>query len=405
MNKNQTENNPAIKEEFNSSFFLCSLGKSTMLITSKKNMEAKMAHPKYIAHAESSSHRIQSLETHLKNVETLGIRNNPLPEIKNLVHLMLILHDAGKVSDDFQDYMETVLKDSTVKRHVDHSSTGGKIIEGFDDMPLLSNIVANIIYMHHGLADCIDFKGATLTERRDQSQIDFETIEEKFFEIFSASEIRSIAEEANKEVLALYDHIKKYAIKYIEINKTDDAKSVKISVAKFCIGMYTRLLLSILIDSDWTDAACFSDDIPLPERMTLQEVMQIWQRSSRHLNKHMQQFKKDDSIINAFRRKISDICYQKSIEPERIYRLTVPTGAGKTLSSLRFALNHAIKYKKQHIIYVAPYNSILEQNADEIRQAVGDKNIVLEHHSNVVISENESESEMNEKILVYTNLI
>ena len=69
----------------------------------------------------------------------------------------------------------------------------------------------------------------------------------------------------------------------------------------------------------------------------------------------------------------------------------MPTGAGKTLSSLRFALYHAQKTKKQHIIYIAPFNSILEQNAEEIRKAIGNTSAVLEHHCNVICEEDEEE--------------
>ena len=71
-----------------------------------------------------------------------------------------------------------------------------------------------------------------------------------------------------------------------------------------------------------------------------------------------------------------------------IYRLNVPTGGGKTLSSLRFALAHAKAYGKSRIIFTSPLLSILDQNAKVIREYIGDDNIVLEHHSNVVIDDN-----------------
>lgn len=89
---------------------------------------------------------------------------------------------------------------------------------------------------------------------------------------------------------------------------------------------------------------------------------------------------------------ISDSCKKAAGTDQTLYRLTVPTGAGKTLSSLRFALHHAKRLNKQHILYVAPFISILEQNAEEIRQAVGDTSVVLEHHCNVVVENGEEET-------------
>ena len=80
---------------------------------------------------------------------------------------------------------------------------------------------------------------------------------------------------------------------------------------------------------------------------------------------------------------------------QKLYRLTVPTGAGKTLSSLRFALYHARKKQKHRIIYVAPFNSILEQNAEEIRKAIGIPSVVLEHHCNVICEEGDEEKYRN----------
>ncbi|MEG1501444.1 MAG: CRISPR-associated helicase Cas3', partial [Clostridiales bacterium] len=94
-----------------------------------------------------------------------------------------------------------------------------------------------------------------------------------------------------------------------------------------------------------------------------------------------------------YRQAISLKCQMAARSPQRLYRLTVPTGAGKTLSSLRYALSHAQEYGKEHIIYIAPYNSILEQNAQAIRQALGETAIILEHHCNVIYQNDEAQEE------------
>ena len=161
------------------------------------------------------------------------------------------------------------------------------------------------------------------------------------------------------------------------------------------MGMYFRVALSLLIDSDWNDTACFFQDIPLLKRISKEETQKIWKKCisnfELYMKKEVQSNPQNGNLLNIFRQEISDLCRKAAETDQNLYRLTVPTGAGKTLSSLRFALYHAQKTKKQHIIYIAPFNSILEQNAEEIRKAIGNTSAVLEHHCNVICEEDEEE--------------
>ena len=159
--------------------------------------------------------------------------------------------------------------------------------------------------------------------------------------------------------------------------------------------MYLRVLLSLLIDADWTDTACFFQDIPLSKRISAERTQEIWKECTgnfeQYLEKEIKNNPDNGNLLNSFRQEISDSCRSAAEREQKLYRLTVPTGAGKTLSSLRFALYHARKTKKQHIIYIAPFNSILEQNAEEIRKAIGNSSVVLEHHCNVICEDGEEE--------------
>jgi CRISPR-associated endonuclease/helicase Cas3 len=100
----------------------------------------------------------------------------------------------------------------------------------------------------------------------------------------------------------------------------------------------------------------------------------------------------DSKGINAIRQKISQACYDFADRPKGLYQLTVPTGGGKTFASLRFALHHADQREMDRIIYVLPYTTIIDQNADEIRKVLEEKDkkgkylnrVVLEHHSNLM---------------------
>lgn len=98
--------------------------------------------------------------------------------------------------------------------------------------------------------------------------------------------------------------------------------------------------------------------------------------------------------IDILRQKILNSCIEKASAPRGIFSLTVPTGGGKTVASMAFALNHAVANSMKRIIYVIPYTSIIEQNAKVFRDILGQENVV-EHHSSVSyeLSENADELE------------
>ena len=122
-------------------------------------------------------------------------------------------------------------------------------------------------------------------------------------------------------------------------------KEESMEIVSFFLGMYERLLLSVLIDSDWSDAAGFSEEQSLPERLSEKDTLAIWNRAISYFETYMKNIASSDPTgrLNRYRSEISESCYQASRSEKRLYRLTVPTGAGKTFSSLRFALYHAKK--------------------------------------------------------------
>ncbi len=115
-----------------------------------------------------------------------------------------------------------------------------------------------------------------------------------------------------------------------------------------------------------------------------------WPVLINRLNKKLVAFEPEG--INTVRQKISQACHDFSEKPKGLYQLTVPTGGGKTFASLRFALHHADKHKMDRIIYVLPFTTIIDQNAEEIRKVLEEKDkkgkylnrVVLEHHSNLM---------------------
>lgn len=350
----------------------------------------------YLAHVIYETGRKQLLEEHLKSVAEFAGKICPLPELKNLSYLMGILHDIGKAGTENQDDFKAILRygENAHKHNLDHSTAGGRIAYDLTVNHKVAELLGVVIYSHHGIQDCIDLKtGRTLEERRSENKIDYDVIKQRFFQMFDKSVLEEKCRAADRD----WSYINNKIGSFWKENKSNNRQC---GDGHFFMGMYVRLLLSVLIDSDWTDTSCFSQGISLPNRISVENMQKIWEESTAYFeNCFLPKVQKNPSngkLLNEYRQQISDLCKIAAKEEQRLYRLTVPTGAGKTLSSLRFALHHAIEQKKQHIIYIAPFNSILEQNAQEITSAVGNSEIVLEHHCNVVCEDEKQEKKYRE---------
>lgn len=347
----------------------------------------------YLAHVVYKTGRKQFLGEHLGNVAEFAEQICTLSELKNISYLEAVLHDAGKLGLENQDDFEAILQygEEVHKHNLDHSTAGGRIANDLWKNTALGKLISMMVYSHHGVQDCIDLKtGQTLEEKRRQKNIDYDLIRQRFFQIYD----KFILQEKFKLAAQDFKYINDKICSFLSDYKSRDRDCGN---GYFFWGMYARLLLSILIDSDWTDTACFSENIPLPVRLSKEGTQKIWEQCAQYFENYLldkvRNNPENGGALNAYRQEISDLCKEASKQKRSLYRLTVPTGAGKTFSSLRFALHHALEQQKQHIIYIAPFNSILEQNAQEIRIAVGDPEIVLEHHCNVIYEEEDKERE------------
>ena len=141
----------------------------------------------------------------------------------------------------------------------------------------------------------------------------------------------------------------------------------------FQVATYLRMLFSVLIDADYTDSEEFCKDIK--RNISGDSISVLHTRLITSLPKNT------GSDIDNIRAEVLQNCLEAATEPQGLFSLTVPTGGGKTLSSLAFALSHAKQHGLRRVIYVIPYTSIIEQNALVFKEALGEKN-VLEHHSN-----------------------
>lgn len=143
-------------------------------------------------------------------------------------------------------------------------------------------------------------------------------------------------------------------------------------------ALWVRMLFSALVDADFLDTERYMDPERFEQRSKLptpKDLLPLFDQYMAELSD-----KAAHSEVNRLRADILSQCQAKAQDAPGLFSLTVPTGGGKTLSSLAFALEHAAKYDKQRIIYVIPYTSIIEQTADIFRGIFGEA--VIEHHSN-----------------------
>lgn len=154
-------------------------------------------------------------------------------------------------------------------------------------------------------------------------------------------------------------------------------------------SFWTRMLYSCLVDADFLDTEAFMKGFS-PRESEYDSFETLLQK----LSVYVAPWKNPQTKINRLRNGIYDSCLSAGAEARGLYTLTVPTGGGKTVASLAFALRQAVTHGMQRIVYVIPYTSIIDQNARVFKAILGEKN-VLEHHSSLCyeLSENASPAE------------
>lgn len=333
---------------------------------------------KYIAHIAEDG-RKQSVSEHCRN--TAEYASDSLKNIgaEKAAYLAGLLHDLGKFQQEFQEYL---FSQNGIRGSVIHTFQGCRMmLEHFHQdgateyKDITSELIAYAIGAHHGLFDCVDLNRMSGFQHRIKSEkaIYNEAKENFLKECADIGEIEKLFNESDNELRCVYEKIDNLAEDYSELN--------------FYLGALARLVLSAVIEGDRRDTAEFMNKTSFSGWITDGD---FWKKYLCRVENKLDKFPKDTPIGKA-RHEISQQCRGFASNEVGIYRLNVPTGAGKTLSSLRFALAHAAKWEKSKIIFTAPLLTILDQNAAVIREFIDDDNIILEHHSNVIHTNEDSE--------------
>jgi len=352
---------------------------------------------RYIAHIRQTDKCRQYVDEHCDNVAELAERIAKLYDLSNLARIAGRQHDAGKNTSEFCQYIKDAAEGKQVARgSVIHSTHGAQLINELaspqTNSQLTAEILRTVILSHHGLRDCLSPEGEVVFEEAVENIKDsYSTVKDLVYQHYGEDFIKQEFIQACKDTRLIAEKIQ------ILLNKNK-----AIGSSNFYLSMFTRLLVSIVIDADRTDTACFEEGTPLPERKTPVELQHMWSTYLEYYELKLQELQKskDPSPLDPYRAEISSYCAEYDGGEAGIYRLVVPCGAGKTLAALRYALHTAKRYGKERIIYIAPFNSILEQNAAEISNYIGDRDAVLEHHSNIIFDDDQSEEEKRYQSLI-----
>ena len=354
----------------------------------------------YISHIRESDKKEQTVSEHSNNVAKIASEFGEAVQMSHTAWLQGILHDAGKLCNDFTEYIRG--KSDAKRGEIDHSYMGAKYlanlaIEMYKESrlnPDAALLIGRTILSHHGLHDWLTEDGENYFEKRTSIIKQDKEVECALPEIVSDGTLKKYYQESVKEYDAMQQKINELYKEMIakgEKEKRELSGDAKCVIPAFYQGFLERLMQSILMDADQTDAANFNDDIVYTSP---KEPTGVWNNMEKQMQKKCTAFRKKTDLISRRRMNISDRCAAFANHDVKICRLVVPTGGGKTLSALRFAIEYSQKHNVNQIFYIAPFNSILEQNSDVIREIAGEENF-LEHHSNVFsrLEENENETE------------
>lgn len=289
----------------------------------------------------------QRLSDHLLDVGKLAAAKASHFGAADMGNVAGVLHDLGKYCQAFQDR----LRGSS--RKVDHATWGAKIV--LERYGHLGKILAYGIAGHHaGLADGREGADNRITPLADRLGRDLETSLDPIWK----------QEIMLGDSLSLPPCLPRNGQQY------------------FQLAFLGRMLFSCLVDADFLDTEAFYDRIEKrpPRDNHFPSIEQLHAQLSGYLDQP--KFKSDEGV-NAVRAKILNEVRSKAEMAPGLFSLNVPTGGGKTLSSLAFALDHAVRHGLRRVILVIPFTSIVEQNAAVFREALGPlgERAVLEHHS------------------------
>ena len=292
----------------------------------------------FFAHSENENGKRHQLSVHLLNTAKIMESFTNDDEEKEIFRIIGLLHDFGKYQKAFQTY----LLEGGRRGSVPHASWGA----GFARILGMTDLSVAIDGHHKGLPDLGDWKADT-------------------------------AEYKNGEVSEL-EQVKQIYLNDLELTEKNLNKERKSFPDRFQKELYIRYLFSCLTDADWLDTESHFDK---KKRDTRIEKTLDTESMIRCIEKHYSGLSKKGEI-NRLRNETRERVIEKANLPRGFYTLNLPTGMGKTLTSISWALHHVKIHGLKRIIIVLPFINIIDQTAQILKDIFGD-DAVLEHHSGI----------------------
>lgn len=348
---------------------------------------------RFAAHYRKSDGSVQNLKEHLGGSSTLACAFAGKIGLSSFGELIGLLHDFGKYTDVFQAYLLSAVgklnsdDDEYVdaigmKGKIDHSSAGAQYVwESLQNRNYLQHIAGQIMSLciashHSGFMDCLSPDGMDVFSKRMAKPKNKTYLEEARTKIDASIQSRV------NELLASTSIDNELRQRLESLWRGEQSREIR----EFMLGLLARFIFSALIDADRLNSADFESVTVASERYN--GCYPEWGILAGELEHYLAGFKVRNQM-DKIRSEISSSCLNFAFREKGIFQLTVPTGGGKTLASLRFALNHARRCNMDRIIYVVPYTTIVDQNAKVVRSifenksVASGKQIVLEHHANL----------------------
>ena len=312
---------------------------------------------RFYAHSTENSDKSdwQTLENHLQGVADLAEEFAGVFGAGDWGLVAGRLHDAGKAVAAFQRRLEGS------SQRVDHSSFGARLAK--ENAGQLGLLLSYVIAGHHGgLPD----GGMQETELHYRLK-------------------HKVPPDVSPPSMA-----------DIEINLLPPFKTLDEKRIGFSLAFFTRMIFSCLVDADFLDTEAFCSPEKAQKRplANTQQIVDMKEKLDSYLLELSKVVKK--TPVNRLRQEILGQCRTKALSSRQIFSLTVPTGGGKTLSSLAFALDHAVENNLRRVIYAIPFTSIIEQNAEVFQKIIG-REQVLEHHCNFKEKDDPEEAAYNRR--------